>query len=156
MKWCDGAEDVFQWFRNTETEYQSALLYKVTTPINLYFLAALLAIWCLFRLCFFANFIFLRNLGSQPGNENNWWDWTAPTIRTHPSCSCAFWARASSDHFCGPYGTGYEPCDSWTLPWRALKISETSGDGQVSVTVITNNDKISVLFQCFRQERTDR
>ena len=120
-----GAEDVFQWSVILRpTLYQPALCYKVTTPINLYFLAALLAIWCLFRLCFFANFIFFRNLGSQPDNENNWWDGTAPTIRTHPSYSCAFWVRASSDRSCGPYGTGYEPCDSLTLPWRSRSLKQ--------------------------------
>ena len=35
-----------------------------------YFLAALFSIWCLFRLCFLANFMFFKNFGSHPGNHN--------------------------------------------------------------------------------------
>ena len=37
----------------------------------IYFAAIFFSIWCLFRLCFLANFRFLKNFGSQPGNQRN-------------------------------------------------------------------------------------
>jgi len=33
---------------------------------TIYAIAAFFSFWCLFKLCFLANFRFLKNLGSQP------------------------------------------------------------------------------------------
>ena len=59
----------FKMNLNKELQHIQAYLdYKVKMrhTRDCYFLAALFAIWCLFRLCFLANFMFFKNLGSQP------------------------------------------------------------------------------------------
>ena len=57
--------------------------------------AAFFSFWCVFRLCFLANFRFLWNLGSQPETKQLKVMITNKNIKVYPSCSYASWWRAS-------------------------------------------------------------
>ena len=82
-----------------------------------YFLAALFSIWCLFRLCFLANFMFFKNFGSHPGNHNKNKIIKLLFLITHPSCSCVSWWRVFWDRCDDPFCSGYERCGSYSWPF---------------------------------------
>ena len=97
--------------------------------------AAFFSFWCWFRLCFLANFRFLRNLGSQPEKNGSSSTRAIGVVLPFmlicllvegflipPRWFFLVWntfVEKKSHRQLTKNSPGYELCGSWTWPWRS-------------------------------------